>query len=121
MTNLKIGSPVWVFDGNRRKYTKPEGGGFGTIIWRHHWEPLSIIGENKRSWVIGHGTFERFKLPKKGPFPKRSYCFSKDELDDACFVHENKYLLSNMVLACEDAKCLRTIASLLSEATPDAN
>jgi hypothetical protein len=49
--SLKIGDTIYRFDLNRRAY--PKDGGIGcSPIYREHFEPLKIIGENKVSWLL---------------------------------------------------------------------
>lgn len=45
---LKIGDTLYRFDGNRRVYVDGKGG----PIYREHFEPLKIVGENKVSWIL---------------------------------------------------------------------
>jgi hypothetical protein len=55
MTELKIGSTVYLFDLNHRVYPTDENGKriFGVApIYREHFAPRTITGENNRSWII---------------------------------------------------------------------
>lgn len=55
MTNLSIGSIVYLFDPNHRVYPKDENGRnkWGSNpIYREHFVPVVITGETARSWIV---------------------------------------------------------------------
>ena len=102
-----IGSPVWIFNSNRRVYREGARGG---PIWREHWMPEKIVGETSRSWIVGQGTWEK-KIPKKGPW--HGVAFSQEEIDNAAYVHEHRFRISEKVGRLDDFACLRKIAELI--------
>lgn len=114
---LKIGSTVWLFNVNRRVYAKRDGHGGGPI-YRHHFEPLEIIGETRVSWLCGPAWSPR-KVNKKtmetaGGYGLSTHVFaSQQEVDDACWIHENKPAIERAVRTCQDAAILRHIDGVL--------
>lgn len=82
---ISIGSTVWVFDQNRRVYARDaKGHATGAPIWREHWVPQKVVGENRMSWITDH----RMKVPKRGG---AGFALSAEELEDACWEHEHRY------------------------------
>lgn len=110
---IKIGSPVWIFDINHRVYRKgPDGRSLGGgPIWREHWVKYEVIGETSRSWIVGHDSYERCKVSKKGH--STDVCFSEMEIDRAAYVHDNARHIADMVLRCRDWEVLTKIAALV--------
>jgi hypothetical protein len=112
---VRVGSPVWVFDINRRVYPPPEKGRSSSgPIWREHWVPFVIVGETSRSWLLDDGG--SCKVPKRGADPRR-VLFSQADVERATWVHDNAYAISQAInsLAHRDGglayETLRTIAS----------
>jgi hypothetical protein len=90
----KVGDTIWIFDANRRTYAKDARGcSVGGPIWREHWRPEKITGENSRSWVIG--IWDKTKIPKKGPW--HGVAFSQAEIERAAFVHDHAYKIAEAV------------------------
>lgn len=98
----------WIFDINRRTYARDAEGKSigGGPIWREHWRPTEIVGETSRSWVSSLGK----KIPKTGGC---GICFSERELDEACWINENRYKLGDKIRACNDYAKLTLIAEIL--------
>lgn len=111
--DIKIGSPVWIFDINHRVYRRgPNGESLGGgPIWREHWVKHEIIGETSRSWVVGKWYGQR-KIPKKGPIPN-GICFSEEEIEQRAFVEDNAHRISDLVLRCKDYATLKKIGELV--------
>jgi len=105
-----IGTTVWIFDENNRVYRRDSKGQSigGGPIWREHWRPVQIVSETKRSWVTAY----RDKIPKKGHDP-RLYAFTRNEIEEMAYVHENRYRLSREVQSLCDPKKMREIAAIL--------
>jgi hypothetical protein len=120
----QIGDTVWVFDGNRRVYRKPEVGRIwasGGPIYREHFRPMPIIGETKQSWVIGH-PWQSWKVNKKTHemkagtgYSPRVY-FTQAEVDDDVWVHDTRPVVCERVVKCVNADVLRQIVALLDAA-----
>ena len=109
LEDLKIGDFVWVFHENRRIYAE---GGHGGPIWREHWVLEKIASQTSRSWIFDFG----MKIPKKGPTPP-GILLSRSELDDACYVKENTYRISELVRSVRSANVLRKIELLINQET----
>lgn len=106
-----IGKTVWIRDVNRRKYRQREGGiSYGGPIERYHWAPYEVVGETRVSWVLKHGQ----KVPKKGGF---GVAFSEEEVDQFCYVAENRYAISERVrqLSYEKLKQVADIVGYVAE------
>ena len=106
--SIGIGSTIWRFDENRRKYTPPPE---RRLIYREHWHEIKIISENRRSWVCGYEKTELWKVPKTGPHP--GFVFSLAEVDDDCWVNDHAYKIGQVVGRCDNADTLRKIAALI--------
>ena len=108
--SLKIGDTIWLYDQNRRVYRPKQPGEIfssGGPIYREHWRPLVIVAENSRSWITEHGN----KCPKKGDH--FGWCISEKELDDDCFVNDNRHKISDKIRSVNDADLLRAVAKLI--------
>lgn len=53
-TKLEIGQRLWRFDPNRRKY-RSKGRISSDIIYSYHFEPVWVVGETPRSWILAAG------------------------------------------------------------------
>lgn len=109
--SVGIGSTVWVFDINRRKYRERGPGerfASGPPIWREHWVPQVIVGETSRSWILEYGD----KVPKKGADPQ-VVSFSRTDIDRAAYVNDNSHLIAHAVGNLKDYELLRRVADLI--------
>jgi hypothetical protein len=120
----KIGDQVWLFNGNHRVYPrdaqgKPVPGG---PVFREHFRPYQIIGETRTSWCLDRG--EHYRIDKKTlrlrkPEASGYYglspivYFSIQEVDDACWVNDNRNRISELVRLCNNVAALRTILGIL--------
>jgi hypothetical protein len=110
MSEIGIGSKVWVFDINQRKY--PDGAGMSALpIWREHWREQEVIGETKRSWLIGYA-WNPTKIPKKREnFTTLAY--SQEEIDNLEWVDSHRHKiarrLERVVLTAEQWKQIAAI------------
>ncbi|MFA5040036.1 MAG: hypothetical protein WC464_00180 [Bdellovibrionales bacterium] len=95
----------WVFDSNRRKY---DDNNRSSPIWRYHWRETKIVGETSKSWITEY----KEKIPKKNP---KGVVFSEQELDDAEYVHNNSYKISQRVFYANDYKTLKNIEEILNK------
>ncbi len=71
---------------------------------------MEIVAETSRSWVIGKG-YSECKVPKKGIHP--GYAFSEEEVDDDCYLHDNRYKIAQLVERLIDVTSLRKIAEIV--------
>ena len=109
---LAIGSAIWIYDVNCRVYAKDAAGrSHGGPLYRESWREEPIIGETKKSWLIGPGWKPR-KIPKKGPH--NYVCFSLAELEGKCWENDNRHRLSEKVRGATLSQ-LRRIDAILSE------
>lgn len=80
----------WIFDENRRVYARDERGrSTGGPIWIEHWREQEVTGETRVSWIVGGGWSER-KIPKRGPWPMRGVCRSREEVEARAWVEETR-------------------------------
>jgi hypothetical protein len=115
---LQVGSPVWKFDHNRRRYTEPvPGRGFGSLIYREQWAPFVIIGETPRSWIVGHpnSKIEVAKLAKadcrNGACP-RGWALNKQQVDEDEWIHVHRHRLVALLQSSTNYAMLREIARI---------
>lgn len=104
----KIGDTVYTFDVNRRVYERDEKGkSYGGPIYREHWRPWLIVGEEKRSWLVTYGEGGRPQKMAKPQFKTEA------EVADACWMNDHRYRLSETLQRCGDVALLRQIAALI--------
>lgn len=116
MEPIGVGSTIWCYDENRRRYAAaPSGRIWGALIWREHWAPRKIVGETSRSWVLQG--FPKTKVPKRGADP-RLFAFSERELDERVWIHDNRSGIGFAVSQCYDYATMRKIAELLGYKAP---
>lgn len=110
---ISVGSTVWVFDHNRRKYDSQR-----RIIYREYWVPVQITGENLRSWVTYYGKFPkkadergRYYIPQGGYSPLR-VALDPAEVEEDIWLSDHAHKILEAVRCC-DASTLRKIAELI--------
>ena len=111
--SLGIGSTVWRYDMNYRRYVDPLPGerySRGAPIWIKHWRPEKIASETSRSWVTTTG----LKIPKKHT-PTRFDNFATSEADirRRQWIEEHRYRVSELIQRCDDGEVLERIAGWL--------
>jgi hypothetical protein len=116
---LGVGSTIWVFDENRRRYPGPVKPGHlwpsGPPIWREHWRTTAIKGETRVSWILENGR----KISKRDLVAGkvRGVLTSEADLDAACYVNEHAHAISERVRRLaggqKAAEVLRQIAALV--------
>lgn len=114
-----IGMKVWRFDVNRRVYARDENGrAKGGPIWREHWEPLEIIGETSRSWLIGtewmRRSPDRADKVAKSSWPG-TLATSEEDIDRRAFIEE-RHKLAERVHQCRNYDTLKAIEAALEAA-----
>jgi hypothetical protein len=116
---VSVGSNVWLFDENRRKYRERKPGELyagGGPIWREHWAPRQIVGETSRSWILNGPRCE--KIPKKG-VNLSVVAFSEADIDRRAWVNDNKYLIERAVGRINDFELLQRVAAMVGFETPN--
>lgn len=109
----KISDTVFKFDVNRRVYRRTENGSSsGGPIYREHFMPYVIVGEDRRSWILD--------VPDRkyggGPFPgktSKAKVLTAADVDAMCWRNDHSYRLRDMVGNCQDTAILKQIAALI--------
>jgi hypothetical protein len=118
---LKVGSPLWRFDINRRVYAKDDKGRtVGGPIWREHWTPREVVGETRVSWLVGFSGDGpgrvSVKVAKKdfaaGGCPQ-GWATSQEHIDRLAWIVRNRGRLSTAVSRCNDYDALQKVAALV--------
>jgi hypothetical protein len=118
VSDIGIGSTIWVFETNHRAYTKDAiGSSTGSPIYREYWQPREITGETRVGWVLKSG----LKVPKKrsslswtidaGTHPP--YLVSLAELDEQCWGNADRFAISDHVRRHATTAQLRQIAEIV--------
>lgn len=116
MTAPHIGQRVWRFDLNRRVYERDaDGNARGGPIWREYWEPLVVIGETARSWLVGPEWMAKsperaMKIAKKD-WPG-SLATSEEDIERVRFV-DQRHKLADRLKLCTDYDTLKAIEKAL--------
>ena len=117
---MKIGDTLYRFDGNRRVYRDRSPSGGGGPIYREHFEPLKIEGENRLSWVLDGG-WKVNKKSLKGEAASFSYggrgFFTAEQMEDDIWQHDHRYRIRDLFDRCSPEQ-LREIAKLLDYQPP---
>lgn len=104
----KIGDTVYIFDINRRIYERDgKGRSKGGPIYREHFTPYIIKGEDKRSWLVSAPASDYIHRIAKTHFKTAA------EVDDDCWQNDHRVTVANMVLHCRDAVKLRAVAEIM--------
>jgi hypothetical protein len=100
MTEIKIGSTIYVYDINRRQYDEKRN-----LIEKYCWKPIEIVGETRVSWIGKYGD----------KFPKRNgkYLKSETEVDEQVWIKQNKYKISRCLDVCYDYEKIKQVAILV--------
>ena len=114
MNSHKIGDPVWVYDPNLRVYPRSTetGKSVGSPIYRESFRKFEITSESKTSWIVGRRDNDRViaKISKNGKYSVGIMAFSEQELDDLCFINDNRHEISHHISTIIDASVLREVA-----------
>jgi len=118
-TDFKVGDEVYLFDQNRRVYTRADKGckwSGSKVIFREHFVKYKIVGETSRSWLIGV-EWRPDKDPKnrKNDNPKwwGGRFYTAEEVDEACWLEANRQALGDAVKFCLDMAKLKGVAKLV--------
>lgn len=112
MSDLKIGDVLYRFDGNIRVYAdKKLGGG---PIYSKHFEPLEIIGETRRSWLLAQGwkcDKRTLQSAESMQFGGRGF-FTAEGMADDIWQHEHRHKITEAVRRL-DVPTLRKVAEMI--------
>lgn len=118
---MTLGQTVWVFDANRRVYVEGRSG----PVYSHHFIAVEVVGQTSRSWLLkGRGLDLKadkatgLLLGRVGPGLSRRVYASAQEVEDACWMHDNRQALDRAVRS-DDCSRLRVVYDLLT-APPEA-
>lgn len=98
---MKIGDTLYRFDGNRRVHREPRSfSGGGATIYREHFEPLKIVGENNVSWILERG-WKVNKKTLKGEAKSYEYggrgFFTAEGMEDDIWDHDCRHNIIDAV------------------------
>ena len=121
---MQIGDKVWIFDNNHRIYEDDKGNKLSGAPWyRGHFVERYILGETKQSWIIGYENDcvdYRFnlKVNKKtmivnGHALGTKLYLSEEEINQACWMQENSYKITQRLQRCNDYNILKQVEKLL--------
>lgn len=109
--DLRIGDTVYTFDVNRRVYKRDASGhAKGGPIYREHFWPWKIVGEEKRSWLLSQYSDGKWptKMGKGNPA-----LLTERQVSDRCWIHDHRMCLARLVGDCRDASVLRAVANAI--------
>lgn len=116
---LAVGQVAYLFDINRRKYTKPEPGqhaSTGSCIYAEHWTEVTV--ESTRSG--GHITVSGGRTLRRdhrgiyaGDQGRIRLALSQAEMDADIYLNTHRHGITRAVQHCTDVDILRRIAALL--------
>jgi hypothetical protein len=102
---MKVGDRVFMFNPNRRIYAE---GGKGRPIYREHFYGVEITGETSRSWLVGP-KWSPTKINKK----TLEGIYTVEQVEEKCWIAENRSELSRRIHSCNDYRKLKQIAEIL--------
>lgn len=115
---MKVGDTLYRFDVNRRVYRKAENGrSTGSPIYSEHFEPRTIGGETKLSWLITDG-YGIVKVNKKTMRQASNngwggwQWFTAEAMEDNIWLADHRHNIRNM-LDNASASQLRQVAEIL--------
>lgn len=93
MMEIKIGDTLFRFDANRRIYRDRSFSGGGAPIYREHFEPLKIIGETRKSWILERdwkASKKDLKSAESMQYGGRGF-FTAQGMEDDIWLHDHLY------------------------------
>lgn len=124
---MQVGDKVWIFDSNRRRYEDDKGNKLVSCWYRGHFSENYIIGETKQSWIVGcKGSSldnrNNYKVNKKNLTYSTTNMYGKDgrlyiseeEVEQNCWLHDNRYKIREQVERCSDYDKLKNIEEILN-------
>ena len=119
MAEHKIGDAVFVFDINHRVYAERKPGARfsgGGPIYRKHFRPYVIVGEEGRSWLYAENTDARYTM-KIGKLKARDVLLTVQHVEDRCWENSYRHRVLDAVAKC-DVDALRAVAKLVGWKPP---
>lgn len=121
---MQVADKVWIFDINTRRYEDDKGNKLDRCWYRGHFVEKYIVGETKQSWIVGHkeasiDNRSNLKVNKKTLTYKSNYgtdgklYTSEEEINRACWLHDNHYRIQEQVRWCKDYDKLKKIEEIL--------
>jgi hypothetical protein len=114
----QIGDTVYLFDENRRVYARNGAGrSSGGPIYREHFLPYLIVGEEKRSWILD----KEGRVGGGAPWPgktSKTKVMTEEEVEAACWRNDHRMAVSDAVRRCEDTEVLKQVAALVGYVPP---
>jgi hypothetical protein len=110
MSALAVGSTLWEFDDNRRKYDANR-----RLIFREHFVPQTIQGETRYSWLVGPARVKVRKADLTYTYwsgGRRRMYATEQEVEDVCWDKAHRYRVADMVRRV-DAATLRRVAEVM--------
>lgn len=110
--SVGIGSKIWGFDSNRRKYGKDRS----RPIWREHWKEFYVVGENRVSWLLGFkpGGESWTKCPKKRQVHQlREWAFSEAEIDEQEWDQKHRWKVMDLATRQLTTAQVRAVAEMI--------
>ena len=109
----KIGDTVYLFDINHRVYKRnADGRATGGPVYREHFRPFVIQGEDKRSWlVVSQGHTWQQRLAK-------SKFITAEQMDERIWLNDHRYKLNRLLNNCSDVDTLKAVADVLNYPAP---
>lgn len=114
---LKVGDTLYNFDGNRRTYRRDDAGrASGGPIYERHFEPVTIVGDTKVSWIMDRydAKVNKKTLESACPFAERGY-FTKSAMEADIWSHDHRHKIAQEV-ARTGVDQLKEIARILGYA-----
>lgn len=111
---MQVGDKVWIFDNNHRVYEDKNGNRSNYALYSGHFREFIITGETKQSWVIGSLKVNKKTLEVKGHALDPHLFLSQEEVNENCWVHENKYDILKKIERSADYGLLKEIERLLN-------
>jgi hypothetical protein len=118
---MQIGDKVWIFDNNRRRYEDDNGNELNRPWYKAHFFETKIIGETKQSWIVEE--WKKLKVNKKTLEYSTTNTYgldgklyiSEEQINQICWIEENKYKIVDQVEHCKDYIKLKAINEILNE------
>lgn len=104
----EVGDTVYQFDLNRRVYAQDASGrAVGGPIFREHFKPFVIEGEEKNSWLVAApGSRWKHKVAK-------NQLITAEQVDDRCWVEDYRIKIARLVQECRDPTTLKSVAAVM--------
>lgn len=116
---IRIGTTLYRFDQNRRRYRRDASGRpSGPPIYAEHFERGEVVGETRASWICRVGGGAECKVNKKtmlesaAPYGVYRW-YTEQAREDDIWIKENRHALAERVRSIRDVDLLRGIKASL--------